>query len=557
MHDVVRSFAEHMTRDESLVVVDDKQASTTLRGGSSMLVCRLSLGRTVSVADWAVLQRQKSLRTLIISCRVNLTSGDSLGSFSSLRVLYILSANNLDRLVDSLSKLKHLRYLYLDDTDVSRLPVDIHKMKFLLHMYLLNCKKLGHLPSSITKLVHLTCLALDGTNISAVPKGFGGLSNLRLLHGFPVHVDDMDAGSSNCNLQELAPLSQLRSLRIDGLENVPACWMAEKAMISSKAHLTYLDLNYNSHSASKHTTAEPRGDQEEANEKQQLQQEVLEKLCPPTCIENLGVLGGYVGFHLTNWMCAPASAEFKSLRYLKLEDLPCCTHLPDGLRCLPSLELLVVKNAPAIKQIRPEFQASLAPSASAAHPPFPKLRELQLYGLCEWKEWDWNHNGCEEEQGDAKAVIAMPYLERLYIENCKLRCLPPGLANNKRHALRKLYLYGITNLASVENFPSVVELDVFDCPKLKRINDLFMLHKIRIVRCPNVDVLEGVPVLDSLVLQDATMEALPGYLPGVNPRYLDLGCSKKLWESLSSPGTSAEWNKISHIRKGDIYYIQG
>ncbi|KAG2563230.1 hypothetical protein PVAP13_8KG325502 [Panicum virgatum] len=361
MHDVVCSFAEHMTRDESLVVVDDKQASTTLHGGSSsMLVRRLSLGRTILVADSAVLQRRKSLRTLIIDCRLNLKSGDMLGSFPSLRVLCISSLDS-DRLVASLSKLKHLRYLHLKDTDVSRLPEDIHKMKFLLHMDLLNCKKLGHLPSSITKLVHLTCLALDGTNISAVPKGFGGLSNLTLLQGFPIHVDDMDAGSSSwCSLQELAPLSQLRDLILHGLEKVPACWMPEKAMISSKAHLNYLKLNYTNHSASKHTTTEPCGDQE-ANEKQQQQEEVLEKLCPPTCIENLHVSGRYVGCHLPNWMCAPASAEFKSLRYLTLQDLPCCTHLPDGLRCLPSLESLFIKNAPAVKRIGPEFQASLAP----------------------------------------------------------------------------------------------------------------------------------------------------------------------------------------------------
>ena len=63
-------------------------------------------------------------------------------------------------------------------------------------------------------------------------------------------------------------------------------------------------------------------------------------------------------------------------------------------------------------------------------------------------------------------------------------------------------------MASVENFPTVVYLEVYDCPKLKRINCLFMLHKIRIIRCPNVEVLEGVPALDSLVLEDATMEAL-------------------------------------------------
>ena len=85
---------------------------------------------------------------------------------------------------------------------------------------------------------------------------------------------------------------------------------------------------------------------------------------------------------------------------------------------------------------------------------------------------------------------------------------------------------------------------------------LSRLHKIRIIRCPNLEVLEGVPALDSLVLYDATMEALPGYLQAVNPRYLKLNCNKKLYESLSSPGCS-EWNKISHIRKHDIINIEG
>jgi len=244
------------------------------------------------------------------------------------------------------------------------------------------------------------------------------------------------------------------------------------------------------------------------------------------------------------------------MRFLTLEDLPCCTHLLDGLRCLPNLELLVIIDAPAVKRIGPEFQASLAPSASAAHPAFPKLRSLQLDGLFEWEEWDWNHDGCEDEEGNAKAVIAMPFLEKLYIDNCKLRCLLPGLANSKRHALRELYLYGITNRASVENFPSVVELDVFDCPELKRISGLSRLHKIRIVRCPNLEVLEGVPALDTLMLNDTTMEALPGYLLGVNPRYIKLNCSKKLYESLSSPGNSAEWNKITHIGNRNIGWIE-
>jgi hypothetical protein len=188
-----------------------------------------------------------------------------------------------------------------------------------------------------------------------------------------------------------------------------------------------------------------------------------------------------------------------------------------------------------------------------AQPPFPKLRVLRLKGLCEWEEWEWNDDeGCEaEQQGNAKDAIAMACLEKLTIDNCKLSSLPPGLASIKRHSLKRLNLYDLTNLTYVENFPSVVELDVFDCPKIKRIGGLSRLHKIRIFRCPKLEVLEGVPSLDSLELGDTTMEALPEYLQAVNPRYIKVGCSKKLCESLLSPGSS-EWNKICHIGKHNI-----
>ena len=154
-----------------------------------------------------------------------------------------------------------------------------------------------------------------------------------------------------------------------------------------------------------------------------------------------------------------------------------------------------------------------------------------------------------------KTTIAMPCLEKLQIDNCKLSHLPPGLASSKRHALRELYLYELSNLTHVENFPSVVDLDVFDCPELKRISGLSRLQKIRIVRCPKLEVLEGVPALDSLVLEDPTMDTLPEYLRDVSPRYLELICNKKLHASSLSPGSS-EWNKISHIRKHNIVCIR-
>jgi hypothetical protein len=66
--------------------------------------------------------------------------------------------------------------------------------------------------------------------VSAVPKGFGGLTNLRSLNGFPVHMD-MDAYSGWCSLQELEPLSQLRDLSLYGLEMVQDSQMAANATL--------------------------------------------------------------------------------------------------------------------------------------------------------------------------------------------------------------------------------------------------------------------------------------------------------------------------------------
>jgi len=152
--------------------------------------------------------------------------------------------------------------------------------------------------------------------------------------------------------------------------------------------------------------------------------------------------------------------------------------------------------------------------------------------------------------------MAMPSLKGLTIQNCKLSYLPQGLASSKRHALRALYLYELTCLAAVENcLPSVVEPDVFDCPKLKRMSGLSRLQKIRIFDCLNVEVVEGVPSLDSLEPKDATMETLPRYLRGADLRYLKVTCSKKLYEiETLLTGTSQEHDMIRHIKSRAMDY---
>ncbi|CAD6255506.1 unnamed protein product [Miscanthus lutarioriparius] len=147
--------------------------------------------------------------------------------------------------------------------------------------------------------------------------------------------------------------------------------------------------------------------------------------------------------------------------------------------------------------------------------------------------------------------MAMPALKELIILSCKLTCLPPGLCSSKRLGPRELGLYSLSDLTYVENFPSVVELELFNFPKLTRISGLSKLQKFRIALCPILEVVEGVPLLDSMVMQDHTMETLPEYLTTVTPRYLKLTCSKKLYESLLT-GSSSKYDKISHIKSRTI-----
>ena len=148
---------------------------------------------------------------------------------------------------------------------------------------LVGSNNLESLPSSIIKLVHLRTLIMDDWNaLVIIPKGFGGLTNMRILLGFPVHMD-MDGGW--CSLEEIGPLSQLRKLALHGLENVPASSFAEMARINSKEHLNYLELLWSS-----------RGwmglsDEMEKQQRQHIVEEVLEKLCPPPRIQHIHVEG--------------------------------------------------------------------------------------------------------------------------------------------------------------------------------------------------------------------------------------------------------------------------
>ncbi|KAL6658407.1 hypothetical protein ACP70R_003993 [Stipagrostis hirtigluma subsp. patula] len=532
MHDVVRSFAHYVARDEALVAHRGEVGIPSKLNPKNLI--RLSMEYNGSDdLEWSSLQEHISLRTLILVGQVKFKIGDSLACFSSLRLLHI-EVEEFDPLTESLYHLKHLRYLSIQNTAISILSENIGKMKFLQYISLSGCESLTKLPDSIGKLQQLRHLRLTGTNVKNVPRGFDGLINLRKLYGFPAHMD-----GDWCSLEELGCLLQLIDLYICGLENVSSSSFAIKARLCEKVQLSYLSLSCNSR-----TRDGDRLVEEEASvsrEEQQRIEEVFDELYPPSCLENL-IIVGYFGRQLPMWMTT-AVTPFGSLRNLMMEDLPYCTELPDGLCQLSCLELLQIVNAPAIKYVGSEFlqPAHHRHSRSQGAVVFPRLLDLKFTKMVEWEKWEW------EEQ-----VKAMPDLESLKFESCKLRRLPPGLPFHA-NALKELHVYSVKQLSSLQSFASVVHLHVSKSPDLEKISNMPKLQKLDIIMCPEVKVVEGVPALHRLLLQDYDMETLPRYLQHVNPRHLQVDCSLPLLTSMAAEKSSPEWRKFNHIQQVKAY----
>ncbi|KAM3310190.1 hypothetical protein ACQJBY_031090 [Aegilops geniculata] len=534
MHDVIRSFAQFVARDEALIAHSGETIKTKLGSQSFLRLSIETKGVECSEFEWRYLREQKSLRTLIVTGNLKIQSGDSLVTFSSLRTLHIEGVN-MAALVEYVYQLKHLRYLALKNTDMCRLPENIHGMKFLQHISLEGCGSFVKLPDTIIKLQGLKFLDIDGTCVKSIPRGFRTLTNLRVLNGFPAYI----AGEW-CSLEELGPLSQLTELSLESLENVSIALLAAKARVNEKKKLSKVVLKCGGGVGD----GLVQGGVSESKEEEQIIEAVFDVLCPQPCIEHI-VIKRYFGRRLPGWMMSTAVVPLESLKILRLEHLPCCTQLPDGLCRLPYLEWIKVHRALVIKCIGPEFVQQynqLRRPSSQLAATFPKLQKLDFNGMEEWEEWIW-----ETE------VKAMPLLEEFRMGHCKLGRMPPGLMSHAM-ALKKLVIWDVQGLNSLENFVSVVELDLLNIPELAKISNLPKLQKLQISYCPKLETLQEMAALRRLELTVFESEnQLPVYLQTVQPSHLLLTCNLAVLTSMAEGESSFDWDKFSHIKQVEAY----
>jgi hypothetical protein len=151
-----------------------------------------------------------------------------------------------------------------------------------------------------------------------------------------------------------------------------------------------------------------------------------------------------------------------------MDDLPYCTVLPGSLCQLPYLELLQIRDAPAIKRVGPEF---LQPHHHE-HPSAPE------------------------------------------------------------------------NLAG-----SPIRVVVTRCVGIERIGNMPKTQEPKTIMCPELKLLEGMPALRRLDLEDYGMTTLPGYLQDVHPRHLlEIDCDVSLLTSMAGGKFGPEWAKFCDIQ---------
>uniref|UniRef100_R7W465 Putative disease resistance protein RGA1 n=1 Tax=Aegilops tauschii TaxID=37682 RepID=R7W465_AEGTA len=428
---------------------------------------------------------------------------------------------------------------FTSGTSISEIPQGIGDLMFMQFIELADCVKISHVPDSILKLRKLRYINFAGTNIASIPRGFGKLEDLVMISGFPTHSDD-NTDQVWSSLEELGPLSRLTMLAIESLEKASSGSVAARAKLSSKAHLRILNLGFTIR------LAQNREVEEQNNGEQERIEEVLGNLCPPTCIEQLAIIG-YFGHKLPQWM--RMVSVFTFLKRLELSSYA-CYELPSGLGQLPSLDYFWVDQAPFIQYIGHGLHMPSIGgrgigldkmlSGGGVVVAFPKLRKLGFQGMFGLTEWEW------EQQ-----VPAMTTLEVLTIVNCQLKYLPPGLAHHA-NALRELDLRNLSHLLSIHNFPSLVELRIVDNRTLERINNNPNLQHIYIVSCPGLKVLEDLPSLKSIEWVDVTAQVLPDYFRHSKLDKLIVQCYISLLKLISlqdANSSGSEWGKIQHVQQ--------
>ncbi|KAJ4746956.1 Disease resistance protein (CC-NBS-LRR class) family [Rhynchospora pubera] len=375
--------------------------------------------------------------------------------------------------------------LDLDHTSISMLPNSVCSLSSLQILHLQNCQSLQVLPQGITQLNNLRCLGLRDTPLVSVPRGISRLKFLNEVKGFIVageqYSGDMHSG---WQLDELEPLTQLRCLRLDKLENA----RIQSSVLAGKCYLKTLQL----------ACTLPIGGSGHLPGEDDCRniEETFDKLEPPQCLEYLFLLR-FFGRSFPSWL-----ENLSYLTYLILENCISCLYLPP-LGQLQHLKCLRIMGAHSIVSIGPEFMGNVISSTSNMPWCFPKLELLRIEEMANWEEWSFTDQVPEK---------FFPSLLKIDIINCpKLKALPDQVKHIS--SLEELYISGLQGISEIENLTSHFEWICIRNSSCEKISNIPRVQHLSLIGFSALRCVENLDALQILYLKDETVDHLPEWLP--------------------------------------------
>ena len=428
MHDLVNDLARLVSGEFSICLEDDKIRSVPEK------TRHLSyLTNEFDVYErFEPIVESKCLRTFLSRrryfsghCLSNRVLHNLLPEMKYLRVL-CLSGYIIIDLLDSIDKLKHLRYLDLSETMIRELPKSVCNLYNLQTIMLCRCRYLIELPSRMENLINLRYLDISHTSVKEMPSDICKLKNLRSL---PTFIADQNWGLSLGELRELSG-----SLTISKLDNVIRGKDALEANnMKDKQYLDELNLYWN------YKNASDQGDVV------QNERDILISLQPHTNLKRLRIYY-FDGLSFPNWVGDPL---FSNLVLLELRNCYNCTSLPP-LGQLPSLKHLLILGMDGVERVGSEFyHYGNSYSFNTIKPYFSSLQTLQFADMTNWEKWLC----CGCRRGE------FPRLEELYIYKCPKLI---GKLPKQLRSLKKLQIEGCGSLVASLRAPEIRELRTKD-----------------------------------------------------------------------------------------------
>ncbi|KAG6628438.1 hypothetical protein CIPAW_14G013300 [Carya illinoinensis] len=495
MHDLVNDLANFVTGQFGFMRLEGDSSKEIGKMTRYLLYFGGSSDNSEKIEN--DLYKAKQLRTfLALDCKLG----------SEIEMPRARCLSGLTKFSDSISKMKHLRYLDFSNCNISRLPNSICMLCNLQTLKLSRCKELERLPRDTCKLINLHHLEIDETvKLKEMPIQMGKLKCLQTLSKFI--VSKHDSGSSN--IGELEKLIDLRGkLLIQKLQNVRSANDALDASLKDKRYLEELVLEWNP--------------PEEVLGISESQKGVLENLQSHEKLKSLTI--NHYGGEGLDWI----GLGLHSLSRLNLIDCKYCSALP-SLGQLPSLNELYIAGFDRVVTVDQEFYINNCSFRN----PFGRLKLLRLERMSNWE--NWFHLNVQNE------VKTYSQLEELYIKKCpKLR----GMLPIHLPSLKKLGISECRRLKaslSIESFQVLTPKGITECgnwelfalPEQHKHDGIVdfnnCLQELRIRRCSSLVSLlkEGLlSPLEVLEIDDCdSLVSFPLYLFS-NLKYIQIkGCS--------------------------------